>query len=70
MCAKEPARRHRSCEEAIVALRKATGLPPLPGLEKVASGSGSEPASEWALVGAVLAAGTLLWGILWWIMNR
>jgi hypothetical protein len=68
MCAKDPARRHRSCEEAIVALRKATGLPPLPGLEKVPSGPGA--AGEWALVGGVLAAGTLLWAVLWWIMNR
>jgi serine/threonine protein kinase len=70
MCAKDPTARHRSPAVAVVALRKAVGLPvdesSIPKEDLV------EPKSDnvWPLVAGILAGGAASWAALWWVMNR
>ncbi|HVE39482.1 MAG TPA: serine/threonine-protein kinase [Planctomycetota bacterium] len=70
MCAKDPTARHRSPAVAVVALRKAVGLPvdesAIPKEDLVA------PPSEnvWPLVAGILAGGAASWAALWWVMTK
>ncbi len=68
MCAKDPAKRHRSCEDAIAALRKAAGLTPLARSGEAAPDA--EAGGEASLVAVILAGGAFVWMLLWWIMRR
>jgi serine/threonine-protein kinase len=70
MCAKDPTARQRSPAVAIVALRKAVGLPvdesaiPKEDLAPLPSDS------VWPLVAGILAGGAASWAALWWVMTR
>jgi serine/threonine-protein kinase len=70
MCAKEPGRRHKSPNEAIVALRRSVGLPVDESLiPKEAEVTEATDDNAWALVAGVLAAGAASWALLWWVMT-
>jgi predicted Ser/Thr protein kinase len=70
MSAKDPAARHRSPAVAIVALRKAVGLPvdesSIPKEDLVATPKDN----VWLLVAGILAAGAACWAALWWVMTK
>jgi hypothetical protein len=70
MCAKEIAKRHRSPNEAIVALRRSVGLPVDESMiPKEAPEEATEP-NVWPLVAGILAGGVAAWALLWWAMTR
>ena len=70
MSAKDPTARHRSPAVAIVALRKAVGLPydesAIPKEDLVEP----KPENVWPLVAGILAGGAASWAALWWVMTR
>src|SRR6185503_15025182 len=71
MCAKEVARRHRSPNEAIVALRRSVGLPVDESLiPKEAPVEATTEENVWPLVAGIVAAGVAAWAFLWWIMPK
>jgi len=71
MCAKEVAKRHRSPNEAIVALRKSVGLPYDESLvPKEAPVEATTEQNVWPLVAGILAAGVAAWALLWWVMPK
>ena len=71
MCAKEVAKRHRSPNEAIVALRKSVGLPfDESMIPKEAPVEAIKEDNVWPLVFGVLAAGVAIWALLWWVMPK
>ena len=71
MCAKEVAKRHRTPNEAIVALRKSVGLPVDESMiPKEAPVEATETDNIWPTVAAVLAGGVACWALLWWIFTR
>src|SRR6185369_3526637 len=70
LCAKEVSKRHRSPNEAIVALRQSVGLPVDPAMiPKEAPVEASEQ-NLWPLVAGIMAGGVAAWALLWWVMNR
>jgi serine/threonine-protein kinase len=71
MCAKEVAKRHRSPNEAIVALRKSVGLPVDESIiPKEAPVEATTGENVWPLVIGILAAGVAAWALLWWVMPK
>jgi serine/threonine-protein kinase len=70
MSAKDPNARHRSPAVAIVALRKAVGLPydesAIPKEDLIEP----KPENVWPLVAGILAGGAASWAALWWVMTR
>jgi len=71
MCSKEVAKRHRSPNEAIVALRKSVGLPYDESLvPKEAPVEATTEQNVWPLVAGILAAGVAAWALLWWAMPK
>ena len=71
MCAKDATKRHRSPNEAIVALRKSVGLPVDESIiPKEAPVEATTEQNVWPLVAGILAAGVAAWALLWWVMPK
>jgi serine/threonine protein kinase len=71
MCAKDPAKRHKSPNEAIVALRRSVGLPVDESIiPKEAPVTEAGDDNAWSIVAGVLAAGAASWALLWWVMTK
>jgi predicted Ser/Thr protein kinase len=70
MCAKDPTTRQRSPAVAIVALRKAVGLPVDESAIPKEDLAPPPTDNVWPLVAGILAGGAASWAALWWVMTR
>jgi predicted Ser/Thr protein kinase len=70
MCAKDPGARQRSPAVAVLALRKAVGLPVDESAVPKEDLAPAPRDTVWPLVAGILGAGAASWAALWWAMMR